>query len=136
VPSLLLATRTEARRWCSLRASTCWQMDVRSRSLTGLLRGTVMMGSLERIRCSLRDLFGCHETFPYPWHILQRVGIARHALHFYVFSSFRLRYLISNAYVLPRAAISQESYHSAGDLPRNFSYENSPTISAVLSTFS
>jgi hypothetical protein len=37
VPSLLLATRPEARRWCSLRASTCWQMDVRSRSLTGLL---------------------------------------------------------------------------------------------------
>jgi hypothetical protein len=69
MPSLLLATRTEARRWCSLRASTCWQMHVRSRSLTGLLRDIVIMGFLERIRCSLRDLFDCHETFPYLWHI-------------------------------------------------------------------
>jgi len=90
VPSLLLAARAEARRWCLLRAPTCWQMDICSRSLTGLLRGTVMMGSLERIRCALKDLFDCHETFPYPWHILQCVhGIARRVLHFYAFSSFR-----------------------------------------------
>ena len=55
----------KARRWCSLRASTCWQMDVRNRLLlTGSL--TVMTATSERIRVPLKIFFIATRPFPFP----------------------------------------------------------------------
>lgn len=55
----------KAHRWCSLRASTCWQIDVRSHSLlTGSL--TITTASSERIRVPLEIFSIATRPFPLP----------------------------------------------------------------------
>jgi len=62
----MLCIDRKACRWCSLRVSTYWQMDVRSRSLTGILQGIVIIGSSERIRVPLEIFSNITRPFPFP----------------------------------------------------------------------
>ena len=62
----MLCIDRKACRWCSLRVSTCWQMDVRSRSLTGTLQGIVIIGSSEIIRVPLEIFSNATRPFPFP----------------------------------------------------------------------